>query len=262
MNQRALDSLANREPDVILPKMLILFWVLVFLCVVVCTSFGVVYHYAIFKSASGSQAWATIGAMLFLVIIEITTVFFGLYFFDAIFDWMWFRNVKRLTLVIGMGTIVFFAIRWSISISTKGIAEVNKTHKIKQAYTDAEFVMPAEVLTIEQQIAEAEQTIASGRNSTWKGRPTREGLELQRQGIDLKKDLTRQKEKILLAALAQQDSIRSMGIHEGIYTSTLLTDYGGYAEYGKLLSLFFISLIGSIIRENKREEEKEASKKE
>jgi hypothetical protein len=42
-------------------------------------------------------------------------------------------------------------------------------------------------------------------------------------------------------------------VAEAGFTSTLLMTYGGKAEYAKLASLFFVALIGSILREKQRE---------
>lgn len=256
LNRRALANAVNRDPDSNLTRMLIAFWILVGICVIICTAFGVVYHFIVFRSVSGSSIWAAIAACLFLLVVEITTVCFGLYFFDAILEKMWWRSAKRLILVLGMGTIVFFAVRWSIGISTKGVAEVNRYFKTEEAYLEAELATPPEVIAIDEKLAELETFKEAGKKSTWKGRPTKEGLDLMQANTELQRDLERQREAILAAAQSRQDSLTQLRLTEAQSTSTVLIEYGGKAEYAKLFGLFLISLIGSILRE------KEKSKKE
>lgn len=254
LNRRAV-SVTSSDPDAKLSYIIILLWIVVGICIAVCTAFGVTYHYAVFKSVSNSSLIGIIAASLFLLLVEITTVLLSLYLFDAIFEKMWFRNMKRFTLVAGLGVMVFFAIRWSIHISTEGIAELNKQQKVEKAYQDTRFQMPPEVIQIDSELAKADSIINVATKSTWKTKPTKEGLDLLQANTELKKDLNRQKEAILLSSMSLQDSIFSHKSGEATYTSTLLTDYGGKAEYAKLLSLFFISLIGSIIREKNQKEE-------
>lgn len=253
--QAFLDLSSEREPDDALPKMLVAFWMLIILCVCVCTAFGVAYHYAIFKSVTGSSVWAMVAACTFLVIVEITTVFFGLYFFDAILDKLWFKNMKRLVLVLGVGAIVTGAFMWSINISTKGVSEVNKSLKSQRIFEENKFVMPAEVAEIDRQIAELEKAKNAGAKATWKKRTTREGLEVIQSNTDLHATLLAQRSTLIESAKAQHDQLQGAQLQEASFTSELLTTYGGKAEYAKLASLFFVSLIGSILRDKHRKAE-------
>lgn len=252
--QAFLDLSSEREPDDALPKMLVAFWILIILCVFVCTAFGVAYHYAIFKSVTGSSVWAMVAACTFLVIVEVTTVFFGLYFFDALLDKLWFQNVKRLVLVIGVGAIVAAAFTWSISISTKGVAEVNKQMKSEAIYEQGAFTMPAEVAEIDRQIAQLEKAKADGGKLMSKKYITR-GSKIIQSNTDLHATLLAQRSTLIEAAKSQHDKLQNSQLAEAGFTSNLLMTYGGKAEYAKLASLFFVALIGSILREKHKQTE-------
>jgi hypothetical protein len=252
--QSFLDLSTKREPDDALPKMLVLFWVLIILCVSVCTAYGIAYHYQIFWAVTGSKFWGMTAAVIFLVIIEITTVFFGLYFFDALLDRLWYKNFKRFVLTLGVGGIMAAAFMWSISISTEGVAELNKALKHKDIYQHTQFQVPAEVAEIDRQISELEATKASGTKSTWKRKPTKEGLQVMQSSNEIHWELLAQRKMLMETAKASQDSLVQTKVFEAGFTSTLLTSYGGYGEYGKFASLFFVSLIGSILREKHKEQ--------
>lgn len=253
--QAFLDLSAEREPDDALPKMLVLFWVLIILCVAVCTAYGVAYHYQIFWSVTGSKFWGMAAAVIFLTIIEITTVFFGLYFFDALLDRLWYKNFKRLILTIGVGGIVATAFFWSLSISTEGVAELNKSLKSKHIYEQGSFVVPPEVAEIDRQIKELEKAKAYGKKSIWDKKPTREGLAVVEASTAAHATLLAQRSTLIEAAKTQHDQVQGAQLQEAGFTSTLLTNYGGYGEYGKFVSLFFVSLLGSILRDKSKQEQ-------
>lgn len=257
LHRGAMDRIITREPDDMLPRMLLLLWVLVGLTVIVCTTFGVAYHYSVFTDAAGSKVWGVVAAILFLIIVEITTVLLGLYFFDALLERLWWKSLKRFLLVALTGTIVFFAVDWSISISTKGVAAINKQIRTQEVYQNNQFALPPAVISIDSQLAKINQTIQTAKGSTWKGRPTGEGLEVIKENTQLQRDLMRQRELLLQSSISHQDSIRNNQLGGVAHTADLLSEYGGKAEYAKVICLFLIALIGAILRDKYREENPE-----
>jgi hypothetical protein len=254
-HQRSLEEVAaNTDPDAWLPKLYFGLWVFVAICVVVCTSFGVGYHYVIFKSVSGSSWLAFIGSALFLTLIELGTVFFGLALFHAIFLKTWWRSWSRVWLVLGVGVIVFFATLWSIRISTKGVSELNRSLKNREVFQSVSTALPSEVTSIDAQIAALEKANAFNQKSTWRGRPTKESLDNLKANADLQAKLLQQRQLLLESAKGRQDSLTNNQLAEAASTSTLLVDYGGKAEYGKLIGLFLIAVVAHIIRGKVQEE--------
>lgn len=255
-HQRSLEEVAaNTDPDAWLPKLYLGLWVFVGICVVVCTSFGIGYHYVIFKSVSGSGGLAFVASVVFLTLIELGTVFFGLALFHAIFLKTWWRSWSRVWLVLGVGTIVTFATLWSIRISTKGVSELNHQLKNREVFQSVSTALPAEVASIDAQITELEKANAFTRKSTWKGRPTKESLDNMQANAALHSKLLQQRQLLLESASAKQDSLTNNRLAEATSTSTLLVDYGGRAEYGKLIGLFLIAVVAHIIRTKVKEEQ-------
>lgn len=247
-NRKNLLRLAyRRDPDSIMDELLIGYWIVLFLGVVVTTGFGVFYHYQIFKSVSGTAIVGVIASLLFLIVVEICKVFFGLHFARSLFNFLWWKSWHRLLFTIGLGIIVTGAFHWSIYISTKGISQINSSLKNGQIYQAAAFTPPPSISDIDRQLAALDDAKAAGAKATWRGRTTQGGIEVIQSNTDLQKTLLEQRALILETEKARYDSLTTIMVAEAAATSTLLTDYGGKAEYVTMLLIILIVLFEVII---------------
>ena len=255
-NRRNLFKLAyRRDPDSIMDELLIGFWIVLFLAVIVTTSFGFFYHYQIFKSLSGTATVGVMASFLFLIVVEFCKVFFGLHFARAFFNMLWFKSWYRLLFTVGVGAIVVGAFHWSIFISTKGISQINNSLKSGEIYKAAAFAPPSSIDEIDRQLSELDKAKEAGAKATWRGRTTQGGIDVIKSNTELQRTLLEQRALILETERSRHDSLTVTMVAEAAATSTLLTDYGGKAEYITMLLIVLIVLFEVIIYDKNKEEE-------
>lgn len=233
----------QRDPDSLLDELLLGMWALLGVAMLFTISFGLYYHYSILQNAFGIGFVSVVGSLLVFIVLEIAKVFFGLHFCRAFLSMLWWKSLYRFLFTAGLAAIVVVAFLWSINISTKGVAEVNRTLKTSTLFAADEFTPPPYIADIDAQIAELGKAKEAGAKSTWKGRTTQHGIAVIRENTELQAQLVQQRETLLAAAMARHDSIQTIRLSEIRTSSNMLTDYGGKAEYATALLLVLIVLL-------------------
>lgn len=230
----------QRDPHSILDETLLAIWVLLALAVCFTVGFGFYYHYSMLQSAFGAGVWATVGSFAIFVVVEIVTVFFGLALTRLLFSLLWWRSFLHLFFLSGLALITVVGFAWSIRISTKGVAQVNESLKTARLYESQTFTPPSHLEDIDKEINRLEEAKRAGAASTWRGRTTREGLAVISENAAMQKTLIERREKEMTAARMQFDSLQAVQRAQITSTATLLADYGGKAEYAKIILIFLI----------------------
>jgi len=115
-----------RNPNSLLDEFLLGLIGLLIITILITAGFGIYFHFHIFTSAFG-WAWLGVAASLVLFIVaEIVKIWFGLNFVRAVLSGTFWKSLHHLAFITGIALLVFFAFRWSIGISTKAIADVNR----------------------------------------------------------------------------------------------------------------------------------------
>lgn len=232
----------QRNPDSILDETLLGIWALMGVSILFTVGFGAYYHWAMFQSAFEVGIISVVGSFLVFIVLEITKIFFGLVCIRGLFSGLTFRSFHRLAFMVLVGFVSFFAFRWSIDISTKGIAQVNSYLKQTELTESTSFVPPPSIAALDAQIAALESSKKAGAKATWKGRTTQQGLGVIADNTALQSKLVEQREKEMAAARAAFEESQNLEKTQIAATATLLTDYGGKAEIVQIVCLFLIVL--------------------
>lgn len=235
-----LRTIQRRKSGTYLDEVIIAVKILIFAAFLVTAAFGIAFHYNIFLNASGKAVVGIAMSCLFFLAIEICKIFFGLHFVHAIFNMVWWKSLYKLLFTLIMGAIVFGAFKWSIHISTKGVASINESLHKGEIFRQSEFATPQSIHDIDAQLEKFENAKVAGSRSTWKGRPTQEGLAIMQSNTDLQKDLVKQRNLLMVAAMARHDSLTNVMRNEVVNTSSTLLEWGGKAEYA---TMFFLLLL-------------------
>lgn len=242
----------QRNPDSLLDETLLFIWALMLIACGFTVAFGGYYHYNMLQNAFGLGVWSVVGSFVLFVALEIAKVYLGLVFTRSLFSMLWYRSIYRALFTLGVGLIVVVAFAWSIGISTKGVAQVNSMTNTSEMYQAQTFTPPPSVAALDAQIVDLETAIKAGAKATWKGSTTQQGLKVIQDNTKLKKQLLEQKTAMLTAAQMQFDSIQANTKKEINATATLLTDYGGKAEWAQVVFILLIVLFEFINYENNR----------
>lgn len=230
----------QRDPSSIMDETLLSMWGLLILCILFTVGFGYYFHFQNLKTSFETPIWAAIGSFGIFVVIEIVTVIFGLALARILFSGLWFRSFLHLSFMVLMGFLTVAGFRWSINISTQGVARVNEMSKKTSLYQEEKFMVPPSVEEIDRKIAEMEAGKRAGAKSTWKGRTTKEGLALISEINSLQKGFLAQREAEMKNATARFDSMQTVKLKQIQGAATLLADYGGKAEYAKIILILLI----------------------
>lgn len=242
----------QRNPDSLLDETLLSIWALMLLACGFTIAFGAYYHYQMLQNAFGVGVWSVVGSFAVFLALEIAKIYFGLVFTRSLFSGLWWKSIYRAMFTLLIGLIVVVAFKWSIGISTKGVSQVNLLNKTTELYQSQQFTPPPSVAIIDEQIAALEVAVRAGAKATWKGSTTQQGLKTISTNTKLKSDLIAQKSAIIAAAQSQFDSLQQIGKAEISATATLLTDYGGKAEWAQIVFILLIVLFEFINYSNNR----------
>lgn len=250
--RKNLQSLAyQRDPDTLLDEALIGLWILMIISSGFTLAFGLFYHYNIFQDAFGGAIIAILFSAAVFIVMEICKIYFGLHFLRAFFSMLWWKSLYRFLFTLLLGVVVVGAFYWSIEISTRGVAEVNKAMESQKLYQEAPFTPPPHVEQLNSEIAALENAKTAGAKSTWKGRTTQKGIKLMQSNTELQAQLIEERNAILSVAQAQHDSLQVVRKNQIMETSSMLTEYGGKAEYVIGILLILIVLTELIMYERK-----------
>ena len=248
----------QRDPHSLYDELLIGKTIILYISVIFTLALGAYYHYHIFENAFGMARVSAVGSFALLLVIEITKVFFGLHLCRSFFSMLWWRSLYSFLFMIGIGYVVFVAFQWSIDITTKSVAELNRAAKTTTIYQEQEFVPPPSIAAIDVRLGALDAAKEAGAKSTWKGRTTQGGIKVIEQNTELQKSLLEQRQMIMNGAMARHDSIQAILIAEVGNTSKVISDYGGKAEYATMLMIVLVVLFEFINYErNKAKEEAE-----
>jgi hypothetical protein len=240
------------NPDQVYDDFLLPTRIMLGLAVFVTLAFGGYYHYHIFKSAFGLGAAAILGSLLWFLVIEITKVYFGLRVARSISSGACWSSFTKLIFSSIIMLIVTGAFWLSIEISTKSVAAVNMMLRQEQLLTHETFSPPPGIAELDKQIAAAEVMSAKAQKSTWRGRPTTEGLSAMRQAETTKQTLLRQKDELMSTARQDFEAKRQLSQNEITASSQQLAAYGGIAEYATILLIILLALLERISYEHNK----------
>lgn len=232
----------QRNPDSILDETLLGIWALMVVSMLFTIGFGAYFHWQMFQSAFNVGLVSVFGSFLVFIVLEITKVFFGLVCVRGLFSGLTFRSFHRFAFMVLVGLVSVFAFRWSIDISTKGIAQVNSYVKQTELTNTSVFTPPPSIAALDAQIAALETSKKAGAKATWKGRTTQQGLSVISDNTALQAKLVEQRNAEMLAARAAFDEAQGLAKNQIAATATLLTDYGGKAEWVQVICIFLIVL--------------------
>lgn len=254
----------QRNPDSLLDETLLFIWALMLIACTFTIGYGGYYHYKMLQSAFGVGLLSVIGSFAVFVALEVAKVYMGLVFVRMLFSGIFSRRstapIYRALFTAGIGFIVVMAFMWSINISTKGVSMVNASTKTGEMYQAQTFTPPPSVAVLDEQIAAIEISKKAGANSIWEGVTTKQGLRVIKDNTKLQTQLVEQKAAILTAARMQFDSAQTVTKKEIIATATLLTDYGGKAEWAQVVLILLIVLFEFINYENNRAAQPQTAK--
>jgi hypothetical protein len=242
----------QRNPDSLLDETLIFIWALMAIACAFTIAYGGYYHYSMLQSAFGVGIWSVVGSFVVFLALEMAKIYLGLVFTRSLFSGLWFKSVYRFLFTALLGLIVVVAFKWSISISTKGVASVNALAKQTDLYQNSPFSPPPSVAEIDKQIAALEVSDGGAAGAKWKGVTTVPAVRLLRENSNARKELIAQKNSLLAAAQSQHDSLHTLRKTEIAATTTLLTDYGGKAEYATIVLMLLVVLFEYINYHNNR----------
>jgi len=117
------------NPDSLLDETLLFIWALMILACGFTIAFGAYYHYSMLQNAFGVGVWSIVGSFAVFIALEIAKVYLGLVFTRSLFSMLWFKSIYRALFSCLVGLIVIISFKWSIGISTKGVAQVNLLSK-------------------------------------------------------------------------------------------------------------------------------------
>lgn len=202
---------------------------------------GIYYHYNIFQSAFGASHWAVAGSLLLFLIAEACLVWFGLNWLRGIYNGIWKKTFTDFGIFLGMGIIVGAAGIWDYDINTRAVASINESLNTLDV-RETPFTPPPSVAEYEKKIAGAQEAVRRAQASTWQGKPTGQGLDVQKANTDLIAQLEQQKSSALAFAKAEHDSLQQ--VKQLIVTGTAhqLADYGRYAVLAKVLFILLIPM--------------------
>lgn len=234
------------NPDQIYDDFLLPTRIMLLIAIGVTLAFGGYYHYHIFRSAFGLGAAAILGSLLWFVVIEISKVYLGLRVARSISSgacWSSFTKLIFTTIILVIVTGAFWL---SIEISTKSVAAVNEMLRQEELVNQKTYTPPPSVADLDKQIAAAEAMSAKAQKSTWRGRPTTEGLSAMKQAETTKQALLRQKETLLQQSRSDYEAKLNLAKTEIAASSKQLAAYGGIAEYATILLIVLLALLERI----------------
>lgn len=248
MDVAVLDNPAHIFDNLILPtKLLLAVAIIVTLC------FGGYYHYEIFTGAFDASAAGVVGSLVWFVVIEVAKVYLGSKLVLLIFSGGAFESWAKFvgtTLIAGIVTYAFWL---SIQISTRQIAEVNTTSRTTEMIRQETFSPPPSIAELDRQIAEVESAIVTAKKSTWRGKPTAEGLTIIDKSTALKLQLSAQRQAEMEAARSEHAQLTAaLGVQIQLNAAQLKI-YGGVAEAA---TIFLLLLLGLFVRISYEENKK------
>ena len=243
----------QRNPDSLLDETLLFIWALMAIACTFTVAYGGYYHYTMLQSAFGIGIWSVVGSFVVFIAIEIAKIYLGLVFTRSLFSMLWYKSLYRLFFTLLLGFIVVVAFNWSITISTKGVASVNALAHKTEMYQNAPFTPPPSIVEIDRQIAALEVSDGAAAQSKWKNTTTVPAVRLLRENSKTRTALIEQKNALLIAAQSQHDSLQFLQKTEIAATATLLTDYGGKAEWAQVVLILLIVLFEYINYNNNRD---------
>lgn len=249
----------QRNPDSLLDETLLFIWALMAIACAFTVAYGGYYHYSMLQSAFGVGIWSVVGSFVVFIALEIAKIYLGLVFTRSLFSMLWYKSIYRFLFTALLGFIVVVAFTWSINISTKGVASVNALAKQTDLYQSKPFTPPPSVAEIDRQIAGLGTVDQAAAGSTWRGVTTERAVKLMRENGKTRSELLAQKSALLATAQAQHDSLQTVLKTEITNTATLLTDYGGKAEYATIVLLLLIVLFEFINYHNNKAQAAEAA---
>ena len=238
-----VDTAYIDNPNQIYDNLLTPTRLLIAAAIFVTVAFGMYYHYHIFQSAFGTGIVAVAGSLLWFLVIEAAKVFMGVRLARSITSGGWYSSWVKLIVTLLLAVIVGYAFSISIAISTKSVAVVNQGLRTEKLYTDNTFSPPPSITEIDRQIIEVESAINTAKKSTWKGRPTSEGLRLMEKNTSLKEQLVAQRNLEMANAQNAHSQIITARRDEISSTASQLATYGGIAEYVTMILIAMLALL-------------------
>lgn len=243
------------NPDQVFDDLLLPLRIILAVAIFVTLSFGGYYHYHIFNQAFGLGAIAVIGSLLWFIVIEVAKVYLGIRFFRSLSSGAVWQTWTKLALTLAIGGIVAYAFYLSIGISTRAVSTLNQSIEETSLVANNQFSAPPSISTLDHQIAEAEGAIAAAKKSTWRGRPTAEGLRLMELNTNLKNRLVEQRATELAAAQAEHARLMDLQQGQVVKAASQLAVYGGVAEYVTLALLLLLALFERASYENNKQQQ-------
>lgn len=217
---------------------------LLILCVCITLGFGIYFHYSIFSAAGGNTIVAVGASLLLFIVAEVLKVVFGQYTMQGLVNGVAFKMpLTNLLLTLCFGALTVGAFIWSIKISTKSVQSVNLALNTSKLHEQRPFTPPSSIAILDAQIAAADEASAKAQKSTWRKRPTAEGLAVMQSAEQTKLALIAQRKTEWDAAYAaHQASMGEEGKLLGMSAATLGM-IGGCAEYVTIFLLLIIALL-------------------
>lgn len=244
--RRMMDVAIIDNPDQIFDNLILPVKVALAIVVGITLSGGAWYHYSIFQAVFQNNIVGFAGSIAWFLLIETCKVYLGWRLTLLFFSGGAWQSWPKFFVTLLLMAIVGYAFYLSVGISSRNIGSVSGTQRTTEMLEGNRFAPPPSIATLDGQIAEAEKAIAAGKKSTWKGKPTTEGLRLMEKNSDLKAKLVAQRSAEL--AKAQQEHERILAAKGDIIAqgSHQINIYGGLLEGLTALLLLALGLFVKI----------------
>lgn len=238
--RRMMDVAIIDNPDQIFDNLILPVKVALAIVIGITLSGGAWYHYSIFKAVFQNNIVGFVGSIVWFLLIETCKVYLGWRLTLLFFSGGAWQSWPKFFVTLLLMAIVGYAFYLSVGISSRNIGSVSGSQRTTEMLEGNRFAPPPSIATLDGQIAEAEKAIAAAKKSTWKGKPTTEGLRLMEKNSDLKAKLVAQRATEL--AKAQEEHENILAAKGGIIAqgSQQINIYGGILE--GLTALLLVTL--------------------
>jgi hypothetical protein len=244
--RKMLDVAVIDNPDQIFDNLILPVKIALAIIVGITLAGGAWYHFAIFKAVFQNNIVGMVGSVAWFILIETCKVYLGWRLVLLVYSGGAFQSWPKFFVTTLLTVIVSYAFYLSIGISSRNIGAVSNSQRTTQLLEAKPFTAPASIATLDNQIAEAEKAIAAGKKSTWKGKPTTEGLRLMEKNSDLKARLVEQRSKELAAAQSEHATLIAAQTGVIAQGSRQINIYGGILEALTALLLLTLGLFVKI----------------